>query len=188
MRRKLSPWGWAAAGALSVLVAVWLGTTVYTVVKQSSDENRITRIEERVVGLGGATQLSASHRRSVGGEPETGGVRGGATQTASPGHQHSSPSSKGGGGNGKGGVGKGGSEGPAAPKGGGGQPSVPQEGGANGDSGRGEAPAPPSQAAKPNLPATVEAAGEAAGEVAEKGALAAEGAVCGTVATPGCSK
>lgn len=101
MRRKLSPWGWAAAGALSVLVAVWLGTTVYTAVKQRSDENRITHIEEVVVGVGGAKALRT--HQSV---PASGPGGGGALHTGPTGHQQSGPST-GGHGN-SGGVGSGG--------------------------------------------------------------------------------
>lgn len=211
MRRKLSPWGWAAAGAVSVLLALWAGTTVYTALKQRSDEKRITRIERVVIGLSGHKKLgtgrSPNPSKSIQGSGQLGGD---ALQTGSTGHQQPGPST-GGHGN-SGGVGGGGRE-PHPSHGGSGGPSGPAGGGSS------PAPAPPSNQGggqRSSVPPPVaeehadhplpEGAGKAVesigasvgGVVKETGEGVNSGvegvgkgageATCGSLLAPGCSK
>lgn len=108
MRRKLSPWGWAAAGALSVVVALWAGTTVYTLLKQRSDERRVTRIERVVLGLGGAKKLDGPHRHRAAGDGQATPRPTGANPNPSKSVEGSGQGTEGtGNGAGKGGHGKG---------------------------------------------------------------------------------
>lgn len=49
MKARLKGWGWAATGAVGVLALLWLGTTIYTFLKERQDASRITHIEKVII-------------------------------------------------------------------------------------------------------------------------------------------
>lgn len=137
----MAPWGWALAGAATVLVVAWFSTTIITALKQHSDEERITRIERIVIGI------EEHHRARKGVVPR---------QPQATAHQERGPH-YGGGSDQGGGSAKGGGEAPSVPgKSGTDSGSVPQAGGTNGGQSRPNlAPAPVEVPSLPAPPAPV---------------------------------
>lgn len=88
MKRKLSGWWRAAGGAVAVLLLAWASTSVYTFLETLDNTNRITKIEERVVGVG----LRKAVRRKGSPAPIPQDPKGGdAHQTPSTAHQQPGP-------------------------------------------------------------------------------------------------
>lgn len=86
MRGRLTGWGWATAGALTVILIVLTVNAVITTLKQRSDEKRITHIEKVVISL------RPHHRVRKGVRPH---------QPSSTAHQQPSPQHGGSTGNGE---------------------------------------------------------------------------------------
>ena len=82
--RRLKGWGWAGTGALAVLILIWLGVTVWTAIKQQSDETRITRIERIVTHPPRPKHHRAHSEPSQGGGAQNPSTAG---QQPKPGHQ-----------------------------------------------------------------------------------------------------
>lgn len=89
MNYKAKGWAWAAAGAATILLLAWVGVSIYAFLDNLSNAERITRIEERVIGVGnGKAVRHPNQSKSAQGL----GIEGGdAHQTPSKAHQQPGP-------------------------------------------------------------------------------------------------
>lgn len=73
LRARLPGWGWAAVGAVAVILLAFGTTSVITALKQHADEGRIQRIERIVVHRHhGSSPHRAVHRGVMPSTPHTG--------------------------------------------------------------------------------------------------------------------